>query len=217
MPVAHRYNCIFIHIPKTAGSSIEKFVADSSGYEKPGEFWDMWGKIKTEDRARLNLHEKDLDWVALNRLQSNYHHLSARALKQILDPELWVRYYKFAVIRNPFDRIVSFYEYHKMTGERGLTKGRNFKEWFWHVEFIPSMKPYVYDEADNLLVDKLIRFEDLESGFRETCHEIGIDSMSLPHEKKSKRKDYKQYYDKQMRDFVEEKLAIDLQTFSYSF
>jgi hypothetical protein len=217
MPVSHRFNCIFVHIPKTAGSSIEKFMAHAAGYERPREFWDYWGKIKTEHRDRLKLREKDVDWERQNRLQSVFHHLSARALKQIIDPELWNRYYKFAIVRNPFDRIVSFYEYHKKTGERGNTKGKGFKEWFWHEEFAPSMIPYLYDEKDNLLVDKLIRFEDLETGFREACNEMGVGFTKLPHEKKSERRDYKQYYDTQMRQFVEEKLAGDLATFSYGF
>ena len=92
---------IFIHIPKNAGTSIEHALMSSK------ESIDMdtnkleyikW-KIEKYDPLKLHRHSKYPDYI-------NY------------EPEKWKTYTKFAVIRNPYDRIVSWYNYLKKLCEQ---------------------------------------------------------------------------------------------------
>src|SRR5215472_5491948 len=95
--INHQYRCIFIHIPKTGGKSIQGFF---------GVAWQ---------------NHKDLARYA-----------------QELEPDIFEGYYKFAVVRNPWDRIVSDYNYQKkkssqadhrlsIKDERG--ENRSFSKW----------------------------------------------------------------------------------------
>jgi sulfotransferase famil protein len=70
--ISHQYGCIFIHIPKTGGKSVQRFF-----------------------RTNWQNH-KDISRYA-----------------QELDPRIFKSYYKFTVVRNPWDRIVSDYNYQK--------------------------------------------------------------------------------------------------------
>ena len=95
--INHQYCCIFVHIPKTAGKSINRFF----GME--------WQK------------HKDLSRYA-----------------QELPPQLFSSYFKFAIVRNPWDRILSDYNFQNKKNapaneklftldDRGRT--RSFREW----------------------------------------------------------------------------------------
>jgi len=70
MIVSHADRAIFIHIPKTAGSSIKK----------------------------------------LGQLDYNGH-VRAAAIRNRVSHEVWSTYFKFAFVRNPWDRFLSLYCY----------------------------------------------------------------------------------------------------------
>ena len=83
--ISHKHKFIFIHIPNTAGTSIEKALYDESCQLLPGE-WDY-------DRAR---------YAPLN-------HLTLQELvdSALLTPAQLQSYFKFCFVRNPWDRLVS--------------------------------------------------------------------------------------------------------------
>lgn len=92
--ISHENKCIFVHIPKVAGTSIISIFDDQV-------------KVKTENRLLLPFepdankfdppptHLRITDYV-------KYGHVSK---------EIFYEYFKFTFVRNPWDRIVSVYKY----------------------------------------------------------------------------------------------------------
>ena len=76
--ISHRHRCIFIHIPRTAGTSIEKWMV--------GEDW--WN-VEPESK----------------------HLLASQAKERYA--EFWDDYWKFSIVRNPWDRFVSLAKYRR--------------------------------------------------------------------------------------------------------
>ena len=86
MVICHNKKCIFIHIPKTAGTSIEQFIKDN-------------------DRNPIIL-------LGVRNGRS-MHHFSALEIKSLF-PDLFKKYYKFSFVRNPYDRLLSEYYWCKI-------------------------------------------------------------------------------------------------------
>ena len=94
--ISHQHKAIFVHIPKCAGQSIEHMFLEDLG-------------LSWEERAPLLLRtNKDSD-LGPPRLA----HLLARDYVRLghIAQEIFDNYFKFAVIRDPYDRAVSTYNY----------------------------------------------------------------------------------------------------------
>ena len=90
--ISHKHKCIFIHIPKTAGTSIYSFFYPEVSFH-----------FENPDYERL------FGWCPKRKL-----HMQHATSKQLLETELiteeeWNTYYKFAFVRNPWDRAYSDY------------------------------------------------------------------------------------------------------------
>ena len=66
------------------------------------------------------------------------------------------------------------------------------------------MSQFFYDDAGNLLVDYIGRYESINEDFSNICEKIGI-NVELPVRNSSKRKaDYRTYYNEETVDLVKE-------------
>ena len=185
----HKYldGFVFIHINKTGGSSVQKAL------DIPFE------------------HDTALEKIACMGLKR------------------WEKKYSFAVVRNPWDKVVSHYHYRVLTNQTGL--GANtigFNQWvkrtygeqdptFYNNPkmFMPNIG-WIADEQNNILVNKVIRFENLDTEFDEVCGELRL-SVELPHVKKSKHNHYSRYYDQDTIQIVSEWFKSDIDAFGYQF
>lgn len=181
-------NFIFIHINKTAGSSVQKALG-----------------IPHE-------HKTALEKIAE------------------LGESAWKRKFKFCIVRNPWDKVVSHYHFRVQTDQTGLkSSGIDFKTWVdltyrqKNTQFYDKPKMFmpqfnwISNEEGELLVDYVAHFEDLENDLQQICKKIGRPSISLPHEKKSNRGCYKEYYDEKTAETVEKWFARDIHQFNYRF
>jgi hypothetical protein len=105
------------------------------------------------------------------------------------------------VVRNPWDRVVSDYFYHKRRGFTGSFK-----------DFIPELKPLVDYHADVIL-----RFEHLQKDFNTFLKSIGQKPFLLPRLNTTKHKHYSTYYDDKKKEYVRKRYAKDIETFGYRF
>jgi hypothetical protein len=214
--ICREFGCIFVHIPKTAGQSIEHFFLNLLGM--------TW-----QERAPLLLRYNADPKLGPERLA----HLTASEYVNCgyLNRVEYASYYKFTFVRNPWDRLVSEYKY------RNYGRSWGFKEFVKKHLPAPGMSDayrhimpqyeFIYDESGNLLVDFVGQFENLQSGFDLVCKEIGVGSRKLPHMNASTtpadlmsgrpRSHYTSFYDSEARALVSEMYAKDIELFNYKY
>ena len=174
--ICHHKKCIFVHIPKTAGQSIEHVFLNLLN-------------LKWETRAPLLLRYNDRPELGPPRLA----HLKADEYVRYkyLTQEMFDDYFKFSFVRNPWDRLISIYKYldfsHKFEFKSFLMnvfKNRVWQEQYW---FIGPQSDFVCSEDGKLIVDFIGKFENLQNDFYKICQNIGLPSTELPYVNKSKK------------------------------
>jgi len=202
--INHRFNCIFVHIPKTAGNSVNRLF---------GVEWE---------------NHKDL----------------ARYAAEVPE-EKFKSYFKFAIVRNPWERILSDYNYQVKKSRPEASKlfllkdsgeQRNFQEWLeaafsepgrypaesWGGEVSPGIhrfSPQVdWITVDGHVgVDEVIRMEELPEAFSRICGALGLPPLDLPHRNGRFHWHYSRYYDESSRRLVADYYARDIELFGYRF
>ena len=159
MPISDKHKCIFIHIAKTGGMSISEalgipFPGDGSKEKKY-----FAGHISEIEKSKFGL-EHHVWW----------RHLFAFELKRFIPNDTFNNYFKFAFVRNPYDRVVSYYAKH--------IKGVSFDNWILSGDFLnkrtegSALEPlmpqidYIMDETGTPVVDFIGRYETLEKDWR---------------------------------------------------
>ena len=183
----------FIHIRKTAGTSIEKvFVPAAGNFE---------------------------DEVA-------YKHATAYAMRQHF-PKEWGKYFKFSFVRNPWDWLVSRFFWQRQFHDewRNLPFDKFIEETCGQghnptafLELVTISQLYfLTDENDNIIVDFIGKFENLQADFNKVCNKIGVPRKQLGLFNTSKHKHYTEYYNDYTRKLVREKYARDIEILGYKF
>lgn len=155
------------------------------------------------------------------------------------------QYYKAAFVRNPFDRLVSWYSMIKHHGvllteqeklktpgynkiwQHVLSKANNFEEFILncqHAEDRSGWKPFLYNQVDYLKdtngqinADFVGRFENIAQDITKLCQRLGITETKMPHTNKSTHANYRTYYNSRTRAIIEQRFAHDLEYFGYQF
>src|SRR3954471_2827170 len=173
--ICHEYKCIFIHVPKNAGQSVEHVFLKLVG-------------LTWKTRAPLLLRANGNPALGPPRLA----HLKAHeyAGRNHIPQEQFNSYFKFAFVRNPWDRMVSFYKY------MGLRKGQGFKEflmsdfkndiWKTRQWFVGPQLDFICDPDGRVAVDFVGRYEQLQADFQKVCQRLNLPVNELPHVNKSK-------------------------------
>jgi hypothetical protein len=199
--ISEKYQFLFIHIPKCAGTSIESFF----GY-------DYDNKLCFEHNFNNIGHPK---------------HLTLNNYEKILNEESIKKIFKFTIIRNPFDRIVSAYNY-SLYSDKIYWNGRNdydYKKSLLSFEnFIKQFKIKIPNSFDHFIetkenkMDYIIRFENINDNFKELCNILNIKDKNLPFENKTpNRKNYRDYYDNKTKDIIYSIFEKDLKKYNYDF
>ena len=147
MVVIHKQKCIFVHIPKCAGTSMEQFLKD-------------YGNNHIDYFGVLN-----------NR---SLHHLTAYELLMSLRKKKFGKYYRFSIVRNPYDRLLSEYYWTPIYGigyknggskkafleyiQKIIKKGDFFSN-IYHDNFMPQYNYLFY--KDQLLINNIFKYESL--------------------------------------------------------
>lgn len=162
-------------------------------------------------------------------LRIPFEHKSALEKIAEVGIEQWERKLTFAVIRNPWDKVVSHYHYRVQTNQTGMADHRtDFKEWvllayrdqdplyYDKPKMFMPQSDWVSDAEGKILVDRICRFERLSEDFSDICKQLGKD-VTLPHLKSSKRGHYRDYFDAETAAVVASWFRKDLENFNYSF
>lgn len=161
-------------------------------------------------------------------------HKTLNGYMNIFAPAELLYYFKFAFVRNPYDRLVSAYEFLRRGGitrndkeffEKELSQFSSFRNfvqgWLtdrsvWKgIHFKPQYH-FVCDPANKLHLDFLGRFENLEADFQYVASRLGV-SAALPRTNSSSRDSYEKYYDNETREIVSLVYRRDLEVLGYDF
>lgn len=143
-------------------------------------------------------------------------------------PTEFKNYFKFTFIRNPWDRVVSFYHYQikRKWDYYPFDETIPFKEfvknWLKQMPRQTTLNTHpcydwISDEHDELIIDFVGRVENFQKDFDIVCEKIGIPQCKLPHNNKTNHKHYTEYYDEETKEIVAEKYAKDIKYFGYKF
>lgn len=110
--------------------------------------------------------------------------------------DVFKTYFKFAFVRNPYDRIYSFYKYlgyaRLVSFEQFVLRGlpRVFRDPDLH-SFVKPMSEYVCDASGNMLVDFIGKLETIEDDFGTIARKLNLDDVRLQNLNNSKEMNYK--------------------------
>jgi hypothetical protein len=203
--ISHKHKFIFIAIPKTATHAIRNGLRKSMG---------------DDDLEQVDLfHKKRLPFESLSKI--SHGHITAEEIMREIGEEQWNSYFKFAFVRNPFDRFIS-YSFFKKNKNEVLQKfplpflklmfkdDRVVKD----VLFRPQLD-FICNKKGDVIVDYIGYFEKLQESFDDVCMKLGLPLETLLEINKSDHADYEQYYDDELRGLVSNHYKRDIEKFEY--
>jgi hypothetical protein len=217
VPVSHQHKVIFVHIPRTAGSSVSQ----------------VFGICGDDNQGVLTPARPDM----LYGLVGNkvLQHLTARDIQKRLGKDVYNSYFKFAFVRNPYDRAVSTFHVRKRLLPRLQMSFRDFvlkrvaqKKQSGMATFFrsraekaledqfQSQHEFIFNESGGSLVDFIARYESIQSDFKKIRDRFGL-KAELPAMNTSEHGKYQTYYDEDTKKMIGEIYRKDLEIFEYAF
>lgn len=221
MPVDFDRRLLHLHIPKTGGSTISKI-------------------LKIDDKEHY-YHDRPIRELTPD---TTPQHMTAMQLKSLFGDVLFYRLFKFAFVRNPWDRFVSEYFWRKenlkmmqdgspclIFGEKEMESLHSFskcldipeeKRIICGIGFdrhLETQSSFIHNpDNGRLLVDFIGRYERFEEDVKIVCSTLDVDIKDIPVIRASKRdKDYRKYYDTETKKKIAEFYAEDVERGQYLF
>ena len=188
MIVSHKFKFIFIKTRKTAGTSLEVFLSGVCGPD------DVVTPVIPAEPG----HEPRNHFGLYNHMPASE---AMRGLRGC-----WDSYFKFCVERNPWSKVLSMFTW---------VGADDFDEFLEGPLPVDSL---LYMDGDRLLVDRVVRYEDLDRGLGEVFGGLGVEFGGLRVQAKAgAARNYREFYTTAQRDLVAERFAREIAMFGYSF
>lgn len=202
MIVSFRHDFVYVAIPRTATQSMREALRPHLG---PRD----WEQCLLFARKRFPV-------APLAALR--HGHLTCQDVEPYLLPNFWRHAFKFATVRDPFDRFLSACRFaYRGTDEMqrdplGAMK-RVIQEGYpdRHILFRPQHH-FVTGSHGELLVDYLVRFESLHRGYEQVCARLSLAPWLLSHRNGSEGDCT---YDEELEALVRDTYRADFTLFNY--
>lgn len=189
MLIAHKLNAIFIHIPRTGGTTITNILI----------------KHLREDLVTLQQHANTR--TSEGERLKHYPHL-----------------YKFGFVRNPWDRILSWYAL-LCKGQNKVVLSTEFEAFLIDaIDFYQNDNHFHFNQLDYftdkngvLQVDFIGRFENFEKDLKTVFEKIGFPLDEISINNPTEKKNYQDFYTDKSRAIIADLCTEDITYFGYSF
>jgi len=208
--ISHRHKFIFFHLPKAAGSSVEAALRRFSHIPTARLYNYMIDYLGQQ--RRLNLYERHIRPYSLLEINPHLFHNG---------------YLKFAVVRNTWDWHCSQFHFHRKTpgtvfhAELKDAQFSDYIDWACDEDNIlranSRQKWYLSDTQGTLLVDRVLRFESLESEFGALCSTLGISAQLGTKNRSFRTRDYRDEYSESDRRKIAASHQEDIDFFGFEF
>ncbi len=224
--ISHLYNCIFIHIPKCAGTSIESAFGHLDGHVGlDGQDHRSIRMIEKPSLTRDILSNRDNVCEFFRGIKHQYASTVKNSRNKLtVTQQQYDSYFKFTIVRNPWDRAYSWYK-NVLRDDRhrsryGISRDMPFSDFLVAYIGTDMLKPQTYwlkNYAGDIDLDYIGKFETLAEDFREITKKMGVTHIRLPHKVRGSQNSYREIYDqtsiKLVRDYYAEEIAL----FGYDF
>jgi hypothetical protein len=205
MIISHKHKFIFFAIPKTGTHSIRQALRKHMG---------------ADDIEQVGLFvQKRFVFPELKDFTSG--HVSVKQIKPILGDEIFDSYFKFAFVRNPFDRFVSYCSFMSRETSAFASQPKAFMKYVLtelkpenHLLYRPQYE-FMVDQNQNLAMDFVGRNEDMQKSYDEICAKLGVPNERLEVINSSRHRPFMEYYDEETYSLVANQYRKDIELFGY--
>jgi hypothetical protein len=216
--ISHKHQCVYIHVPKTAGTSIEKKLG-------------LFDQVTRDIQDHRTLAE--IQPITLNDFKKPFSHatmygihrkiVALKERREFLTPKQYEQYFKFTLVRNPWARVFSWYKNAVADAEHQKTyrisPQCSFDQFVEeHLDDWPlkSQLYWLKDRSGEMPFDFIGRFENLREDSAKIFSYLGMDS-DLPRLNLGNGESYQRFYSSESTKKVAEKYAEELELFGYLF
>ena len=203
--VSHRHRFIFFAVPRTGSHAIRGALQPHLGEE------DWQQQVLT---ARLLSPAPQLARIG-------HGHITPQQAHAGLPEPVWQEYFKFAIVRNPYDRFVSacaflhrdnpLYPGNELIFGRHAMREEQFRR---HMLLRPQVE-MLLDESGRLAMDFIGRYETLDESFAQACRMAGLPDLALSRINASERPAWRVCYDAPLLETVTEFYRGDFDLLEY--
>lgn len=202
MPISHKHKCIFIHVPKTGGSSIRHLLNITPA---SNVFLENSNKIAIKHNNKL---------FALQHCPAH--------LIQAFYPEYFSAYYKFSFVRHPYNRVLSEYEWvYRKTESENLGTLQHFDRFIKNYYLDETLgricsQKYLLYYNNKLMVDDVFKFENYDADIVKLKTRLDINTNEYFWLNKSKSKlDKNLLLTEENKNIIHNIYKEDFDTFGY--
>lgn len=212
------HSFIFVHVPKTAGSSITMMLS-AYGRDYQRSIWRSISRRSPFKEKPENAHFRI--------------HAPADSIARKLSRPVYDSFNSFAVVRNPFDHAVSHFEYMKQYRSKRVAENfakMNFEEYLAErmkkpslmVPFfarLPDQSYFLASNTGEMLVKTLIKFENLDAEMDAFADKVTLPKLDLQRvnftTSRSKKRPYQSYFNTTTQEMVLKLYDRDFDNFGY--
>lgn len=203
--ISHEHRFIFFPVPKTGTHSVRQALRPH---------------LATGDLEQVGLFvEKRFPFPELSAI--GHGHLGVQQVRPVLGEQVFGDYFKFAFVRNPYDRFISYCAFmSRQTGQFESSPQAFMRHVILdappvrHVLFRPQHE-MLCDTDGRVAMDMIGRVESMQADYDRICARIGIPGTPLGQVNASRHRPYTEYYNDELRGLVAAMYARDFELLGY--